>query len=145
MKYVHGEYLVTRAGDIVLTQAYGPWNRECVEAFGMDYRAETICLHGSRWSDIVVLQGESLLIPDAQSLLHAMIEAVHNLGLAHVALVLGHSSVQSSTRMQLDLMYRDAGPTYRFFDQYGEALAWLTSYGYRLDSHLEQQHFGRVG
>ena len=36
MQYAHGEFIITRCGDAVLTQAYGPWNRECVNSFASE-------------------------------------------------------------------------------------------------------------
>ena len=70
MQYAHGEFIITRCGDAVLTQAYGPWNRECVNSFASEYRTLSECLHGKAWCDIVSVVGESLLIPDAEALLH---------------------------------------------------------------------------
>ncbi|CAD5248650.1 conserved hypothetical protein [Alteromonas sp. 38] len=125
----------------MLTQAYGPWNSECVDGLVLDYRGKSINMHGSRWGDIVILEGESLLIPDAESLLAERISAVRHLGLSHLALVLESSFVKSTTRNQLDAVYRQTGVDFSFYDTYAEARAWLTHLGYTLDEEAERGHF----
>ena len=141
MKPVHGSFVVTRCGNIMLTQAYGPWNSECVNGLVLDYRDKSIDMHGSNWGDIVVLEGESLLIPDAENLLAERISAVRHLGLTHLALVLESSLVKSTTRNQLAAVYRQTGVDFTFFDTYPEARAWLTQLGYTLDEDAERFHF----
>ena len=141
MKPVHGSFVVTRCGNVMLTQAYGPWNSECVDGLALDYRGKSVDMHGSSWGDIVVLEGESLLIPDAESLLAERISAVHRLGLSHLALVLESSLVKSTTRNQLEVVYRQTGVNFSFFDTYKEAKAWLTHLGYVLDEEAERAHF----
>jgi hypothetical protein len=141
MNPVHGSFIVTRCGNVMLTQAYGPWNRECVDGLVLDYRDKSIDMHGSNWGDIVVLEGESLLTPDAESLLAERISAVRHLGLTHLALVLESSLVKSTTRNQLDVVYRQTGVDFSFFDTYEEAKVWLTNLGYILDEDVERAHF----
>ena len=141
MKPVHGSFVVTRCGNVMLTQAYGPWNCECVDGLVLDYRDKSIDMHGSNWGDIVVLEGESLLIPDAESLLTERISAVRHLGLSHLALVLESSLVKSTTQNQLEAVYRQTGVDFSFFDTYEEARAWLTHLGYVLDEDAERGHF----
>ncbi len=94
-----------------------------------------------KYSDIVVLEGESLLIPDAESLLTERISAVRHLGLSHLALVLESSLVKSTTQNQLEAVYRQTGVDFSFFDTYEEARAWLTHLGYVLDEDAERAHF----
>lgn len=141
MNPVHGSFIVTRCGNVMLTQAYGPWNRECVDGLVLDYRDKSIDMHGSNWGDIVVLEGESLLTPDAESLLAERISAVRHLGLTHLALVLESSLVKSTTRNQLDVVYSQTGVDFSFFDTYEEAKVWLTNLGYILDEDAERAHF----
>ncbi|MDO6567004.1 hypothetical protein Q4561_08020 [Alteromonas sp. 1_MG-2023] len=144
MKTVHGSFVVTRCGNVMLTQAYGPWNRECVDSLVLDYRQKSIDMHGSKWGDIVVLEGESLLIPDAESLLTERLSAVHHLGLSHLALVLESSLVKSTTRNQLEVVYRQTGVDFSFFETYEEARTWLIHQGYTLDEVEERTHFAKA-
>ena len=46
MRYAHGEFIVTRCGDAVVTQAFGPWNQECVKSFADEYRVSAQGLFG---------------------------------------------------------------------------------------------------
>ena len=144
MKYVHGEYLITLCGEQLLTHAYGPWNRECVSEFSRDYHQEAAPVIGKRWADIVVLIGESLLIPEAESLLVSRINAAAQSGLKAVALVTGRSSVKSSTRLQLERMYDQTPMPIAFFDSYHEASAWLQSEGFSSEPDSAEAHFARL-
>ena len=144
MKYVHGEYLITLCGEHLLTHAYGPWNRECVSAFSRDYHQEVAPVIGKRWADIVVLIGESLLIPEAESLLVSRINAAADNGLEAVALVIGRSSVKTSTRMQLERMYAQTPLPISFFSTYQEAALWLESEGFSSNAIHTAAHFSRL-
>ncbi len=144
MKYVHGEYLITLCGEHLLTHAYGPWNRECVSAFSRDYHLEVTPMIGKRWADIVVLIGESLLIPEAESLLVSRINAAAEFGLEAVALVIGRSSVKTSTRTQLERMYEKTPLPVSFFSTYKEAAAWLESQGFSSSTEQAEAHFSRI-
>lgn len=144
MKYVHGEYLITLCGEQLLTHAYGPWNRECVSAFSRDYHQEVAPRIGKRWADIVVLIGESLLIPEAESLLVSRINAAAEHGLKAVALVIGRSSVKASTRGQLERMYQQSPLPTAFFDSYQDASNWLHEEGFSSEPEHAKAHFARL-
>jgi len=144
MNGVHGDYIVTRCGEVMLTQAYGPWNGECVEGFVLDYRSKSMVMHGGVWSDIVLVEGESLLIPDAEIKLQERISAVRHLGLRHSALVIGASTVKSTSRMQLDSIFSKTGLEYGIFEEYDQAKAWIASAGYLLDEDAALTHFNNV-
>ncbi|AYA66084.1 MULTISPECIES: hypothetical protein [unclassified Alteromonas] len=138
MKFVHGEFDIALSGNIMLTQAYGPWNAECVVAFGEAYRIERQLLKADTWSDIVILRGESLLIPDAERVLGVRIAAVVPLGLKKVAIVTAESSVSVTARMQLTRMYDSLDVEYDFFTTYSEAKAWLEEAGFSTSAQSEQ-------
>lgn len=141
MNSVHGDYVVTRCGDVMLTQAYGPWNEECVDKFVMDYRSKSMVMHGTKWSDIIIVEGESLLIPNAEVVLHERISAVHHLGLSHSALVIGGSTVKSTSRMQMNRIFGKTGLEYAIFEHYQEASEWIQSAGYHFDESAALAHF----
>lgn len=141
MSCVHGDYIVTRCGEVMLTHAYGPWNAECVDNFVMDYRSKSMAMHGTKWSDIIIVKGESLLIPEAELKLHERISAVHHLGLCHSALVIGASTVKSTSRMQMDRIFSKTGLEYAIFELYEQAKAWILQAGYQFDERAAQGHF----
>ena len=128
MKYVHGEYEIVLSGNVMLIQAFGPWNTECVVAYSQAYRQERAPLGNQLWADIVVLRGESLLIPDAERVLSERVQAVKALGYRHIAVVTGDSMVGVTSRMQLDN---------EFFTTYGEAKAWLEQKGFVTEAETE--------
>ncbi len=144
MQYAHGEFIITRCGDAVLTQAYGPWNKECVNSFAGEYRTHSESLHGQAWCDIVCVIGESLLIPDAETLLHERVASVNPIGLTHVALVMGESSVRATTQAQLKRVYRDTNIEYVFVDSVEDAVEWLSSKGFTVDQEGIDAHREKV-
>ncbi|QJR80679.1 hypothetical protein CA267_007735 [Alteromonas pelagimontana] len=145
MKQVHGEYLITLSGNIQLTQAYGPWNKECVEAFIYDYRHELGEAATKNWADIVVLKGESLLVPDAEILLQESVLRVSQIGLQRVAIVTGESMVKTTSQMQLDRLYSSTGVPHCFFYQYADAKQWLAKFGFVTEPHTENAHLDKLG
>ncbi|MEC7283812.1 MAG: hypothetical protein VXW48_09355 [Pseudomonadota bacterium] len=144
MQYAHGEFIITRCSDAMLTQAYGPWNRECVNSFASEYRTLSESLHGKAWCDIVSVVGESLLIPDAEALLHERVASVNPIGLTHVALVMGESSVRATTQAQLKRVYRDTNIDYIFVDSIEDAVDWLSSKGFSVDKDGIDLHREKV-
>ena len=51
----HGEFSLIMNQDVVLTNAVGPWNLECIEQFGIDYATSVYSAKVSRWADIIML------------------------------------------------------------------------------------------
>ena len=141
MKYAHGEYVVSRCGAIMAVQAQGPWNRECVVKFAEDYRSEREGLAGNRWGDIVFVTGESLFVPDAADVLKSLVKSVMKLGLSHIAVVLGNSTVRSSTKTQLEKIYNSLGIAHVFVETNDQALQWLESEGYLVDKTALATHY----
>lgn len=144
MKYVHGEFRISCCGCIIVTHAYGPWNRECVNNFASEYRSKSEGLLNRPWSDIVVVVGESLLVPDAERLLREKVKAASSVGLNHVAVVLGESSVRTTTQAQLDNVYQGLNVRYECFDTLEEAMKWLRQFSYTLDVGALEKHYQKL-
>lgn len=144
MKSVHGEFRVSCCGSIVLTHAYGPWNQECVNKFASEYRTESVGLMNGPWADIVVVVGESLLVPEAERLLREKVKAAVCVGLSHVAVVLGESTVRNTTQAQLDNVYDGLNVRYKCFDVLEEALKWLQQFSYELDVSALEAHYKKL-
>ncbi|MBU2978121.1 hypothetical protein [Alteromonas sp. C1M14] len=137
MNEAHGEFTITRSGNVMLTQAFGPWNTECVEQFAKHYANELGSLKDESWADIIVLRGESLLIPEAERTLSEKVRWATEHGLKDVAIVTGESFVGVASRMQLEKLYTHFEFEYAFFRYYEEASTWLTQKGYHMDSDTE--------
>lgn len=144
MKYAHGEFIITRCGDAVVTQAYGPWNKECVEHFVTEYRTIVEELFGKVWCSIVCVAGESLLIPDAEILLRARIEAMHPLGLTHIAVVLRDSTAKATTKAQLKRVYSGLNIEFTFVEAIEEAVSWAEQGGFTINSKNISSHLEKV-
>ncbi|MEG3765436.1 hypothetical protein [Alteromonas sp. 14N.309.X.WAT.G.H12] len=144
MNKVHGEFIVTLSGNVMLIQAFGPWNTECAEQFSKGYALALKALKDKHWADLIVLRGESLLIPDAERTLLEKIRWARSEGLERVAIVTGKSNVGVTSRMQLENLYGHFEFAYGFFDDYEQGLAWLTRHGHHVDSDTESTFKNRL-
>lgn len=144
MRYAHGEFIVTRCGDAVVTQAYGPWNQECVKSFGKEYRTSAEGLFGKVWCNIVCVTGESLLIPDAEALLRERTAAMQPLGLTHIAVVLGDSTAKATTKGQLKRVYNGLNVEFTFVEFIENAVEWMQDNGFNIDSEGISSHLAKV-
>ena len=100
-----GDFALTMVNDIVLVNAKGPWNTECVENFGLTY-AGTVYKSGMlHWADIVVLDGESLLVPEAERALTERIGRATAAGLVQVYIVTEKSRTAATSVRQIKKLY----------------------------------------
>lgn len=101
----HGDFALTIVNDIVLVNAKGPWNIECVENFGLTYAATVYESGMLRWADIVVLDGESLLVPEAERALTERIGRAIAAGLVQVYIVTEKSRTAATSVRQIKKLY----------------------------------------
>ena len=121
----HGEFSLMMNQDVVLINAVGPWNLECIEQFGIDYATSVYSAKTTRWADIIMLQGESLLIPEAEKDLQVRIARAVETGLGHVAVVMCKSEVKTTAKLQMKRLYRNLPAELAFFDTLNEAIDWV--------------------
>lgn len=117
----------------MFTLATGPWNAECVRQFNREYIKLVSPLFGKQWGDLVILQGESLLIPDAEHLISQTVLESCQRGLSHVALIVSDSSIRAIARAQFMRIYPSSGLIVQYFDNPQEALDWLILQGLYCD------------
>lgn len=129
----HGEFSLTMIQDVVLTNAIGPWNLECIVQFGLKYGESVYSAKVTKWADIIMLQGESLLVPDAEKDLQIRIARAVQTGLTHVAVVMCKSEVKTTAKMQMSRLYKDLPATLEFFETLEEAMDWVTQQGFRCE------------
>lgn len=141
---IHGEFSVNINQDIVVVGAKGPWNLECVVEFGKEYAAKASSLFGQNWADIVLYGGESLFVPDAESLLKSKIEIAIQAGLTHVAIVVGKSTVKTIARMQINQIYRDLNIHYQIFDSVEDAAIWIGELGLKFDKGIVENALNTI-
>jgi hypothetical protein len=137
---IHGDFNLVLSGNIMFTVATGPWNAECVRQFNREY-IKLICpFFGKQWADLVILQGESLLIPAAEHLIAQTVLESCQRGLSHVALTVSDSSIRAIARAQFMKIYPSSGLIVQYFDNQQEALDWLILQGLYCDkSELTQK------
>ncbi|RDV26780.1 hypothetical protein DXV75_07270 [Alteromonas aestuariivivens] len=111
-----------------------------MEAFGQDYRQAMTTLGAGKWADLITLIGESLFTPDAESSLRNRIVQIHQLGLTHVALNLTNSTVQLSSIMQSQRLYRGTSISLNTFSHQQEAMDWLKTQGFYTCDDETHQH-----
>ena len=137
----HGEFSLIMNQDVVLTNAVDPWNLECIEQFGIDYATSVYSAKVSRWADIIMLQGESLLVPDAEKDLQVRIARAVETGLSHVAVVMCKSEVKTTAKLQMKRLYRNLPAELAFFDTLNEAIDWVKQQGYRCERESVENFF----
>ncbi|MCP9478424.1 hypothetical protein NNA33_10900 [Marisediminitalea aggregata] len=137
----HGEFSLIMNQDVVLTNAVGPWNLECIEQFGIDYATSVYTAKVSKWADIIMLQGESLLVPDAEKDLQVRIARAVETGLSHVAVVMCKSEVKTTAKLQMKRLYRNLPAELAFFDTLNEAIDWVKQQGYRCERKSVENFF----
>lgn len=133
MRDIHGNFNLVLSGNIMFTLATGPWNAECVRQFNREYIKLVSPLFGKQWGDLVILQGESLLIPDAEHLISQTVLESCQRGLSHVALIVSDSSIRAIARAQFMRIYPSSGLIVQYFDNPQEALDWLILQGLYCD------------
>ncbi|MDC8829581.1 hypothetical protein [Alteromonas gilva] len=139
----HGEFALIMSEEIVLTNAEGPWNKECIEHFGLVY-AKTVYNSGCpRWADIVYLQGESLLVPEAESDLRVRISRAISAGLAKVIYVTAKSTVATAAKMQLQRLYGGLDVEMTFADSVEAAITIASNDGFKVDEQAVIRFFSQ--
>lgn len=140
----HGEFSLMMNQDVVLINAVGPWNLECIEQFGIDYATSVYSAKTTRWADIIMLQGESLLIPEAEKDLQVRIARAVETGLGHVAVVMCKSEVKTTAKLQMKRLYRNLPAELAFFDTLNEAIDWVKQQGYRCERESVENFFEQL-
>jgi hypothetical protein len=124
---IHGEYRMMLIGQIMCVHAIGPWNEECVQQFQIDYKQHSLACLYAQWADLVVLSGESLLIPSAERFLIQAAANMKSKGLRCVAIMFNDSIVKMSTQEQFTRVYANSGLDVGFFEHLADATDWLTN------------------
>ena len=131
----HGEFVVTRQGNILVAQVYGAWNAETAKSYREAILKNIEPLNGDNWALISNLEKWELCTPDCQTLMMQLIVESKQKGLKREAIV--NSNTQS---VKLDLFTRysnlepseDANTSFQrqFLATNNEAENWLKSEGF---------------
>ena len=127
--------------DIVLVNAKGPWNTECVENFGLTY-AGTVYKSGQlRWADIVMLSGESLLVPEAERALTERIGRAVAAGLGQVYIVTEKSRTAATSVRQIKKIYAPHSLSMEFVSDLDMAITLARTAGFAVDAEQIRAFF----
>lgn len=129
MQSIHGSFSISTIGQVTRVLGRGPWNEEFVLSFIDEYRKHIENRAGDIWFDIVIAEGESLFIPEAETTLSAAMAVAFASGLQCSAIVLGRSVVAQSAQHQFERMLNGANIPHAFFDTEAQAKTWLASKG----------------
>ena len=143
IRYVkqHGDFVLTMVNDIVLVNAKGPWNTECVENFGLTY-AGTVYKSGQlRWADIVMLSGESLLVPEAERALTERIGRAVAAGLGQVYIVTEKSRTAATSVRQIKKIYAPHSLSMDFVSDLDMAITLARTAGFAVDAEQIRAFF----
>ncbi|WP_261844584.1 hypothetical protein [Aliamphritea ceti] len=127
MHRVHGTIRLSVEGRILTIEGRGPWNIESidlsVDSIGDDLRA----LYGAPWGALVLVEGDSILVPDAEARLIDVVREDRHKGRLATALVLGECSVPGLVTQHLENVYTSAGDSFRVFSDAETARCWLNT------------------
>ncbi|MBN3564796.1 hypothetical protein [Aliamphritea spongicola] len=127
MHTVHGTIRLSVEGRILTIEGQGPWNLESidlsVDSIGDDLRA----LYGAPWGALVLVEGDSILVPDAEARLIEVVRDDRVKGRLATALVLGECSVPGLVTQHLQEVYTAAGDVFQAFSNADDARRWLNA------------------
>lgn len=127
----HGVFTVKPLGQIVFVDAEGPWNQESAKAYRQALFDAIESMAGCPWALLVVLHGQSMMTPEAEQEMVALVKARKEKGMRSVALVCGDTLGRSMIERQFSRIYQAADVQYTFVDDIDDAYAWLGQQGYQ--------------
>ena len=131
----HGEFVVTRQGNILVAQVFGAWNAETAKSYKEAILKNIEPLKGKDWALISNVEKWELCTPDCQALMMQLIVESKEKGLKREAIV---NSNTQSVKLDLFTRYSNLEPSENtdtsFLRQFVktniEAENWLQSEGF---------------
>ena len=127
------KFRIWREQRVVLAVANGGWNRFTAEDYAKEFKAVAKPLTGSDWAHIVYLDNWQLGVPEIEPVITELVGWCLDKGLRYTAQVYCPNMVK---RYQLDKMIVDNSQRLekRVYPNEQQALAWLSSVGFAIDS-----------
>jgi hypothetical protein len=142
---IHGDYQLILIEQVMCVHAHGPWNEECVQHFQIEYSHHSLPRLNKQWADLVVLSGESLLIPSAERFLIQAAANMKSKGLRCVAILFNDSTVKMSTKEQFTKVYANSGLDVGFFTHLSDATEWLINQDIQCEQEQIKAWFDLTG
>ncbi len=122
---MHGSFQLKLSNDVVILRAEGPWNLECAQNYQQEYWHLLKQVEAPCYAELLILSGESLLIPEVYELLKKGLAYALSVGLTNVALVTKDCISQFCTQRQFCEFYQGLDINFEFFNDEEAAYHWL--------------------
>ena len=132
------KFRLWREQRVILASAAGSWNRFTAEDYAKEFKALAKPLIGSDWAHIVYLDNWQLGVPEIEPVITELVSWCLDNGLRYTAQVYCPNMVK---RYQLDRMIANSHVHFekRVYANEQQALAWLSSLGFAVDSTTLQR------
>lgn len=128
MYEAHGDFTLTRSGNILLFHASGAWNRETAMAFGARAKALIAPIAGRPWAIFSHITAWELSTPECNPILKTIVENGINQGLTCEAVVNTQGQVKLEQFNQS--MPERGGLLRKVFEYESDAMQWLNRQGF---------------
>ncbi|GMM67630.1 hypothetical protein MTsDn1_09240 [Alteromonas sp. MTD1] len=132
----HGSFTLRFVNDVIYLKMIGPWNAETFRHYNSDLTDMLEQSGSSSFSGYVVLEGDSLMMPEVYD--NFRIASVQRVGtgLKNVAFLIRNSQCPLLVQEQIASLYKDLPINYRFFELKNSAITWLQSLNVGLNNAL---------
>ena len=127
---IHGDWQLKVVGDVLVTTLGGSWNVEAALAYFEEYKSLAASL--GRYGILVRYDGWGGYTPEAEAIMRQLRHWAHDHGCACAAWVLEDALMKKW--VELFLRHSDGLYETRAYSTAAEAIAWLATQGFTLDS-----------
>jgi len=121
MKIEHGEYTIELKGNILITDAIGPFNQDLIEHYNEDITNVINSIAHKKWAQIIVLHSLSMFTPEAEQEFLKTLEYRKSKGLQVVCLITKDCEASRLVEWQFAHMYSQFDISFSFVENYQEA------------------------
>ena len=134
------KFRIWREQQVILASVNGSWNRFTAEDYAQEFKMLAKPLAGTDWAHIVYLDNWQLGVPEIEPVVAELVNWCLANSLRYAAQVYCPNMIK---RYQLDKMIVEHTATFerRVYPDEQQALAWLSSVGFTVDS-LSLKHTG---
>lgn len=127
------DFTIWREQRVILAIVTGSWNRFTAEDYAQEFKKQAKPLSGSDWAHIVYLDNWQLGVPEIEPVVADLVSWCLANGLRYAAQVYCPNMIK---RYQLDKMIVEHAAQFerRVYPDEQQALAWLSSLGFTVDS-----------
>jgi len=129
----HGDYWLQFSDNVIYLRIKGAWNLETFTHYNTEVNKYFSDNQSSNISALVVMEGESLMVPEVNEKYRSAINSRISQGLKNVAFNIGQSDCPSTLKLQVEKLYKGLEINYRFFDSLPLAMGWLNTLGVKIN------------